>query len=233
MDTLTVPILLQEIYYPERDGKPIAESDVHRRELSALIEVLEHYFVDAADVYISGNLMFYYEEGNPAAVTSPDVFVVKDVPKKLRRTYKLWEEQQPPVTVFEITSRSTRLEDKGNKRELFAELGVREYFLFDPLSEYLKPPFQGFRLAGEKYVPIEPEVGGALVSEELGLRIVRDDSYLRLSDRATGERLLRASELYAVLRAGEQQANAEAAARRAVEEEIKRLRAELARLRGE
>ena len=121
--------------------------------------MLEQHFAGSSDVYISGNLMFYYEEGQPSAVVSPDVFVVKGVPKRERRTYKLWEERRAPVTIFEITSRSTRLEDKGNKRELFAMLHVPEYFLFDPLTEYLKPPLQGFVLRGDEYIPLKPGAG--------------------------------------------------------------------------
>ena len=66
----------RRIEYPERDGRPIAESDVHRRELLHTIAMLDLLFAGQADVYISGNLMFYYEEGNPSAVVSPDVFVV-------------------------------------------------------------------------------------------------------------------------------------------------------------
>jgi Uma2 family endonuclease len=184
--TTEIPTL-QRIEYPKSDGKPLGETDAHRREILAIIAMLEQFFADQADVYVSGNLMFYYEKGNPSAVVSPDVFVVKGVPKKERRTYKLWEERKPPVTIFEITSRSTRLEDKGTKRELFAMLRVREYFLFDPLAEYLKPPLQGFVLNGDEFIQITPEPNGALVSQELGLRLLRDDSYLRLIDIATGQ----------------------------------------------
>jgi Uma2 family endonuclease len=216
----------QRIEYPERDGRPIAESDVHRRELLDTIAMLEQFFADHADIYVSGNLMFYYEKGDPSAVVSPDVFVVKGVPNQERRTYKLWEERKPPVTVFEITSRSTRLEDKGTKRELFAMLRVREYFLFDPLAEYLKPPLQGYTLKGDEYIAMEPSADGSLTSTELGLRMYRDGSYLRLIDLATGQPLLRPAELDRARRAAEARA-------RAAEEEVERLRAELARLRGE
>jgi Uma2 family endonuclease len=236
-----VPIAaFERIEYPERDGKPIAESDVHRRELSAILFMLDEYFKADPDVYVSGNLMLYYEQGNPSAVVSPDVFVVKGVPKKERRTYKLWEEGQPPAIVFEITSRSTRLEDKGMKRELFAELGVREYILFDPLAEYLKPPLQGLVLRGDEYVALEPGADGSLVSRELGLRLYRDGSYLRLIDLATGQALLRAPELEAARRTAEERARSADTARRtaeerarSAEEELEQLRAELARLRGQ
>jgi Uma2 family endonuclease len=226
MSRTTIFPPLPAIEYPESDGKPLGETDAHRREILAIISMLDLYFAAHADVYISGNLMLYYEEGNPRAVVSPDVFVVKGVSKHERRVYKLWEEGQPPTVVFEITSRSTRLEDKGSKRELFAMLRVREYFLFDPLSEYLKPPLQGFRLADDEYVAIQPDEDGALVSEELGLRIRRDSSYLRLTDITTGEPLLRTAELDAARRAAEERS-------RAAETEIERLRAEIARLQGQ
>src|SRR5215216_2131345 len=140
MSATTDTSTLQWIEYPESDGKPLGETDAHRREILAIIAMLEQFFAEHANVYVSGNLMFYYEQGTPSAVVSPDVFIVKGVPKGLRRAYKLWEEKQAPVVVFEISSRSTRIEDKGNKRALYAMLGVREYFLFDPLSEYLLPP---------------------------------------------------------------------------------------------
>ena len=52
-----------------------------------------------------------------------------------------------------------------------------------------------------------------------------EDGRLRLSNPATGERLLTPAEAQAARRA-------EAAARRAAEAELERLRAELARLRG-
>src|SRR5918911_144523 len=89
--------ILQQVEYPESDGKPMGETDVHRREMAQIIEMLMLFFQAATDIYVSGNLMFYYEEGNPSAVTSPDVFIVKGVPKGLRRTYKLWEEKHSPV----------------------------------------------------------------------------------------------------------------------------------------
>ena len=233
MRKTTIPPRPLRIEYPENNDKPLGETDAHRREILAIIEMLELYFAAHADVYISGSLLFYYEKGNPRAVVSPDVFVVKGVPKHERRIYKLWEERQPPAIVFEITSRTTRREDQRFKRNLFTMLGVREYFFFDPLSEYLKPPFQGFRLAGAAYVAIKPDAEGALTSEELGLRMLRDGSYLRLIDVATGQPLLRAAELDAARRAAEEQARSESDARRAAEAEIDRLRAEIARLRGQ
>lgn len=219
--------------YPESNGKPMAETDVHRQEMIDAIETLADFFRADPEVYVAGNLLLYYEEGDPSASVAPDVFVVKGIPKAQRRTYKLWVEGRPPTVVLEITSRSTRLEDQGNKRALYALLGVCEYFLYDPLAEYLDPPLQGFSLAKGEYRPIEPAADGSLLSEALGLRLQIENGRLRLIEAATGKRLLKPAEV-------REQVRAEAEARRAAERrladaeaELARLRAEVARLRGE
>ena len=49
--------------------------------------------------------------------------------------------------MIEITSKSTKGEDKKTKFELYRDiLKVSEYFMFDPTQDYLNPPLQGFRL---------------------------------------------------------------------------------------
>ncbi len=208
-----------QIEYPESDGKPMAETPTHRKAMTDTIEMLTDFFRDAPNVYVSGNMMMYYEEGDPTASVSPDVFVVKGVTKEERRTYRVWVEKRPPLVVFEFSSRSTRLEDSGNKKALYAMMGVREYFLCDPLSEYLEPPLQGFVLERGDYRRLPEDSDGSVISRELGLRLKMEGSQLRLVVIATGERLLTPAE------AQEKARSAEA--------EIERLKAELARLRGE
>jgi Uma2 family endonuclease len=145
-----------QMHYPETDGKPMAETDVHIDTLIYLREALEDYFRDAPQIYVAGNVLLYYEEGNPVACAAPDVFVVQGVAKRERRIYRLWEEGQPPAVVFEITSQGTRLEDLGTKRAVYAMLGVQEYFLYDPLEEYLRPPVQGYQLHEGEYQRLQP-----------------------------------------------------------------------------
>ena len=190
---------VEPVEYPESDGKPVAETQAHFHIIVTLVSVLREYFRRMRDVFIAGNLMFYFEEGRPTACISPDVFVVRGLDKKMRRVYKLWEEGRAPSVVFEITSKSTQLEDKGNKRAVYATIGVKEYFLFDPLSEYLKPPLQGFRLLGDEYERIAAATDGSLLSEELGLRLIREDDMLRLIEATTGKKLLTPDEAYAKL----------------------------------
>jgi Uma2 family endonuclease len=202
-----------EVIYPESDGKPMAETDTHRDQMAdALIYPLKEW-LRGQNVYISGNLNLYYEKGKPKAVVAPDVFVVFGVPNHTRRTYRLWDEGKAPDVVFEITSTSTRQEDLRDKRYLYEGLGVKEYFLFDPLREYLKPPLQGFRLAGEYYEPLTPQAGEGewyLFSETLGLELHTRGNSLRLFDPQTSQYLRTYAE--------------EAEALRNAEAEISRLR---------
>ncbi len=222
----------QTIYYPEGDGKPMAETDIHRQVMVDTIEALKNHFRDDPRVYVAGNLLFYYEEGNPRKSVAPDVFAVFGVAKGLRRTYKLWVEQRAPAVVIEVTSASTRDEDLGEKRTLYAALGVAEYYLFDPLEEYLTPALQGYELVEEEYLPLAADAEGRLVSRALGMRLQREGERLRLVVVATGQRLLWTDELDGARHVAEEQARAEADARRAMETELAQLRAEVARLRG-
>ena len=217
------------VYYPESDGEPMAETDVHRQQMIYLIEALTDYFRHDPQVYVAGNLLLYYAEGDPEQSVAPDVFVVFGVPGGNRRVYKLWEEGKGPDVVFELTSRGTMWKDLGPKKGIYEMLGVREYFLFDPLREYLEPPLQGYRLEDGTYRQVE---GEQLGSQVLGLELQVEGEFLRLYDLKTGEKLLTPLEAQAARREAEALARREAEARQQAEAELERLRAELARLRG-
>lgn len=164
----------------------MAESDPNRDGLIDAVKQLEWWFEDRPDVYVSGNLMIYYVEGERASF-SPDVFVVFGVEKRKRRTYKLWEEGKVPDFVLEISSATTWQEDMGNKRALYQRLGVSEYFLYDPAEEYLRPPLRGYRLAAGEYLPM---AGPVLISQVLGLELLVHEAQLRFRDPATSRFLL-------------------------------------------
>ncbi len=66
----------------------------------------------------------------------PDVMVLKGVGKHVLRIFRIWEEKTDLGVIFEITSKSTASEDIS-KTALYTSLGVNEYFLFDPLGEYI------------------------------------------------------------------------------------------------
>ncbi len=178
------------VEYPTGDGKPMAETDLHRQDMVDLIETLQDHFAGDPQVYVTGNLLLYYEEGNPRKHVSPDVFVVHGVPKLPPRDYYLlWKERKAPEVVIEITSKTTRREDQNKKLALYRDvLQVPEYFQFDPTEDYLKPSLQGHRLVDGDYQPI-PLVHGRIPSKILGLHLERDGTALRLYNPATAVRL--------------------------------------------
>jgi Uma2 family endonuclease len=185
MATVPIPLPLRDNGYPTSSKKPMPETDWHRDLMVILIEVLRAYFAGQR-VYVSGNLLIFYERGNRRRHISPDVFVVRGVADYQRPNYLLWEEGRGPEVVIELTSATTHREDMGRKMDLYRDtLRVREYFLFDPDGDYLDPPLQGYRLRRGAYHPIRA-VRGRLPSQVLGLHLEADGRHLRLWNPALG-----------------------------------------------
>ena len=178
-----------EVHYPDSDGKPMGETGIHVNTTIELFATLKKYiYKDHPSVYVAADMFFYYEQGNPRAVKAPDIMVIKGVSHtEERRSFKLWVENRVPSVIFEITSPKTRRDDAVVKLELYARLGVTEYFLFDPLREYLNPPLQGHRLVDGRYVALEPGPDGGLESVELGFEVRGMGRRIRLIDPATGK----------------------------------------------
>ena len=181
------------IEYPTEDGVPLAETDAQGIPLIYAVAGLRDYFRHRPDVYVSGNLLIYYQEGNFDASVAPDVFVVFGVPNHIRPTYKAWEEGKSPDFVMEITSRHTRHNDQGPKRELYESLGVQEYWQYDPTGDYLEPPLRGLSLVGGEYEELaETRLGDgtlAIYSAVLGLEVWIEEGELRFHDPETGRNI--------------------------------------------
>ena len=230
---LTPPLTPPILEFPDSDGKPMGETGIHVMQSYDLYGALRRYFQrqGRVDVYIGANMFMYFDPADPMMNICPDVFVALGVaPQGERRTWKTWEEGKMPDVIFEITSKSTRRVDVGEKKSLYGDLGVREYFLFDPLAEYLHPPLQGCRytLGGP-----QPFQGSPQLSEVLGLELhIKDDDRLHLFDPGASEWLLTTVELIEHEAKVEARAEQEAARAEAAEAENARLREELARLKG-
>jgi Uma2 family endonuclease len=170
--------------YPSTDGKPFAESDWHREVMMALIQMLDYWFADALDVYTSGNLLVYYVPGDKHKRVSPDVFVVVGVRKKNRPYFLAWDEGKTPAVVIEVTSKTTKKEDLLKRRLYQDVLKVKEFFLFDPLGDYLEPRLQGYQLRKNGFVSIDP-LDGRVPSSVLNLHLEADGTNLRLYNPRT------------------------------------------------
>lgn len=137
----------KDLFYPDTDGRPMAESDFQREPIASAVNALRRFFHDRDDLYVSANLLIYFEQGNPKA----------------------------PDFVLEITSNGSISEDQGIKRGLYAFLGVEQYWQHDPTGDYLVQPLTGLRLidGNDWPIPVPGEDGGSLIgaSQVLGLEL--------------------------------------------------------------
>ncbi len=162
----------------ESDEPPL-ESDLHRQQIDLLIRLLQHWWQDRQDFYITGNLTVYYnlQQLKSRDFRGPDVFVVLGAEKKDRRSWAIWEEEgKYPNLVIELLSNSTARVDKGAKKILYQDVWrLPEYYWFDPETLELA----GFHLVDSQYQPIEPTAAGSLPSQQLGLLLGIHEHKLR------------------------------------------------------
>jgi Uma2 family endonuclease len=190
------------IHYPTGDGQPVAETFAHLYAILMTIEVLRLY-LQGQQATVLGNQYLYYEQGNSNKRVAPDVFVIFDVDN-----YKIWEEGSVPSVTFEMTSPSTKKEDDGPKKQLYAQIGVQEYWQFDPKGEWIKEQLRGYRLENGQYQLIENNISPVLqLRLEVDNSLVSSPTALIAFHRLdTGEKLLWPVELQAKARIAEQEA---------------------------
>jgi len=216
--------LVKEIYYPESDGEPMAETGLHAQLMIDLRFALNRHFRDDPEVYIGINMLMYWVKGDNTRSKAPDVFAAFGVPKEPPRpTWKTWEEGKAPDVIFEISSLKTWREDIYEKWRIYERIGVREYFIFDPQYEYMPEPLMAWKLVDKQYVS-QPVNDGVYYSDLLRLELVDTGETLRLRDPQSGQFLPTEEEEIAARQ------KAEARAQQA-EAEVERLRKELARLK--
>ena len=222
--------------------EPVLKPDAMEQniQLRAIINLLAAHFTDfdrRPDVFLDSNTIICYDPRNLNVRVSPDVYLAfgVDAPAiRQRKLYLPWEVGKPPDWVLEIASSSTGREDVGRKREIYARIGVPEYWRFDPKDgEYHGAKLAGDRLVDGEYQPIEltREPDGILKghSTVLGLSLCWDDNWPRLYNPATDTYLEGWSEVWAARQEAEAQAAVEQAARLAAESRIRQLEAELRR----
>ena len=216
------------VFYPATDGAPLPDGSEQYHEFLHVNTLLRGHYADQPRTIVSGNTFIYYDQGRPGRNVSPDCYVAFDVdPDDIIRHdhYRIWIVGKPPDFALEIASTHTARNDLVPKRELYAAIGISEYWRYDPTED---SRHYGERLVGERLVdgeyqrlPVAPDSEGRPrgYSPTLGLDLVWEERILRFYDPATGEWLRDFDETRAELAAAEA---------RAAEFE-----AELRRMRGE
>ena len=205
------------IFYPNTDGKPMAASELHRDILNCTIDTLKAHYQQQPDVCVSGDLLMYYVKGDPRQVVAPDVFVSFGLDKKRRETYLVWVEGKLPEFVMEFSSKTTYDDDLDIKADLYASLGIQEYFLYDAKGLFLPSQLMGYTLVDGEYVPLSENEDGGLHSDVLNLEFHVDDVSLGMYDPVTGTWLQTPTEL-AEARAEQEATRADNAEARAEQE---------------
>ena len=236
------------IFYPETDDMPLPDAFYQSKYYLEILSVLNFFFSLRDDVVVAGNIFIYYEEGNNTLTVSPDCFVVFGVSVESferNNTYLMWDVGKPPDFVLEIGSPNTARNDLGEKRELYASLGIGEYWRFDPSGgAHYGEPLVGETLVNGEYRRLDmkddSDDGVWGYSPTLNLELHWEEDRLRFYDPVGGRWLENMEETGARAESAEERAltaeterDAERSAKESVEARLAQLEAELERLRGD
>ena len=207
-----------EIIYPSSDGEPLAETQQHVLAILMALALLRLYLQEQPAVVFADQFL-YYIEGNPRARVAPDVMVLFDIEKRLYANYKIWEEQQTPAIIFEVTSVGTKETDWNFKKTLYEQMGVTEYWLFDPYGEWITEQLQGYRLNEDGVYKLIRDN----CSEVLQLKLQAEEYLIGFYRLDNGEKLLTPEELYSANLAANQRADQEKARADRLAEKLRQL----------
>ena len=168
--------------YPDTDGKPMAEDTWQAATMHYAGTALAIHFEGRG--FVATDPLVYYRKGDRRATVAPDVMVVLGVDGSHRRTYRIWDEGgRAPDFVLKVISSTTQENDDGRKRKTFAQLGVREYFRYAPVSRRMAG-MGGHRLVGEVLREGRWEALPRMGRERIRSAVL--DLELRVRERDTG-----------------------------------------------
>jgi len=162
---------------PEEPGLP---DRFHELQPDLLSQTCQSPIYPQENYLAAQDLNLYYDLEHPRWYKRPDWFVVLGVEserrqEELRLSYVTWQEEVNPFLVVELLSPGTEAEDLGKtvrdanapptKWQVYEQiLQIPYYAIYDRY----KNTFQAFRLAGNRYRPLEVSTG-RLCLDELGL----------------------------------------------------------------
>ena len=179
---------------PEPPEDSMQQADV----ILYIMSLLLARYRDDRSVLVSARTNVIYDSDVPGAVVVPDGYIVLGVDARTiemyRRYYRIDEWGVAPAFVLEVASESTAQRDLTVKRELYARMGVAEYWRLDRHGFYGEP-LVGERLVDGEYVrfPLHTAANGDewSRSEVLGVdfyhRVEDGISWFLLRDSETGE----------------------------------------------
>ena len=155
------------------------------------IEVIQHPAIEyvamavryilggVGTVFLGSNIPIRTNRSNRREHEAPDYYLAWGVDVASIRgqtAYNLWEVGKPPEWALEVASPSTYERDLNDKPRRYAEIGIGEYWMFDPTGgELYGRALMGFELVDGVYEAVEivrNEHGlSSGYSRELGVRL--------------------------------------------------------------
>ncbi len=159
----------------ELPGDPGLPDDYHIFQPQLLRETFRPPTHAPERVYVATDLNLYYDVEHVNRYKRPDWFAVLGVPRLMRLSYLIWQEQIPPFLAIELLSPGTEKEDLGKtsskkdrpptKWEVYEQwLRIPYYVVYSRYTEEL----QAFQLVDSRYRAI-PLTNNRLWFSELQL----------------------------------------------------------------
>ena len=249
------PIDYDSLEYDPFDPDPMPDAMLQYPVLKGLLAVLYSRAVaknPGQPVFDGSNTIVCYDRSNLNVRVAPDYYFAVGIDPetvKFRGIYRTWIQGKPPDFVLEVASPSTARNDETRKRDIYAGMGVPEYWRYDPtdLVDPNQRPLYAVALVGEVLVngayqplPITPGPEGCIMgySPALGVSLAVKDKRLMVYDHALEDFVAEFEEQERAKMQAQAEARAEREMRIAAENElsgqaatIRRLEEELRRLR--
>ena len=253
MATTRIPVRTLPAIFCE-DPEPVEDDMLQARHINRVAGLLYDYYDDRPDVFVSDGGFVMYNEENGNKRVAPDCYIAFNVDVariEEMANFWVWRVGKVPDFAMEMASPSTAANDMRHKRDLYARIGIAEYWRLDPTGgDLYGQSITGERLVDNAYVPYEvrAEADGSVTSyselldlvfswDEAGGFDLLDPVTRRTIDKVVIER---AGRLVAEARADTAEARADAerearlaeqAARHAAEAQLRALQDENERLR--
>ena len=145
------------------DPPPLPEGMLQNPIIIYLYSAIDAFFSGRAGVFVDTNTFIYYDRSDRNRRIAPDLYVALGVDAdaiRRRNGYLIWEVGKPPDFVIEVASSSTARNDLTAKRELYARIGIGEYWRSDPSAgDLYGAPLIGEMLVSGEYRLIETHTG--------------------------------------------------------------------------
>ena len=192
-------------------------------------------------VFISSSTFLCYDPTNLNRRLQPDLYVAFAVEEPAIRDrdagYLPWEVGKQPDFVLELASVSTARNDLTRKRDIYAMMGIPEYWRFDATGgAYYGDPLVGEQLVDGDYEPLpitdDPDGNPKGYSPVLGLTLAWVNGVFRVFDPTENDYSKTTRESLSAMNVQRTELESEKAARRAAEERVRQLEQQLERLRS-